>query len=148
MPAGCVIEEQIDYNAHDIKMIPKVKNHEACAKQAAANEKAKFWTYQASTKKCFIKTSKKGHKPNKTAVSGNKECGVCVIEKQIDYNAHDIKMIPKVENHEACAKQAAAHEKAKFWTYQAKSKKCWIKTSKKGKKSNKTVVSGNRECGV
>ena len=74
--AGCVIEEKIDYNAHDIKMIKKVENQEACAKLAAANEKAKFWTYQAASKNCFIKTSKKGKRPNKTVVSGNQECGV------------------------------------------------------------------------
>ena len=74
--SGCVIEEKTDYNGHDIKMIPKVENHEGCAKLAAVNEKAKFWTYQAASKNCFIKTSKKGKKPNKTVVSGNQECGV------------------------------------------------------------------------
>ena len=74
--SGCVIEEKTDYNGHDIKMIKKVENHEVCAKLAAANEKAKFWTYQAASKKCWIKTSKKGKRPNKTVVSGNQECGV------------------------------------------------------------------------
>ena len=75
-PAGCVIDEKTDYRGHDIKMIKNVENHEACAKLAAANKKAKFWTYQAASKNCFIKTSKKGKKPNKTVVSGNQECGV------------------------------------------------------------------------
>ena len=71
-----------------------------------------------------------------------------MIDEKTDYRGHDIKMIKNVENHEACAKLAAANKEAKFWTYQAASKKCWIKTSKKGKMPLKTVVSGNRECGV
>ena len=77
-----MIEEKTDYNAHDIKMIKKVENQEACAKLAAANEKAKFWTYQAASKNCFIKTSKKGKRPNKTVVSGNQECGVAAEEDE------------------------------------------------------------------
>ena len=53
----------------------------------------------------------------------------------------------KVENQEACAKLTASKEGALFWTYRDSDKKCWIKTSKKGKTPLKTVVSGNRECG-
>ena len=75
-----------------------------------------------------------------------------MVEEKIDYEGNDIKQGAKtfkvVENQEACAKLSAENEKAKFWTYQPSSKKCWIKTSKKGKRPNKTVVSGNQECGV
>ena len=70
-----VIEDKIDYPGNNIKMTKAVENQEACAKLAAANEKAKFWTYRASTKECWIKT-KKGAKPLKTVVSGNRECGL------------------------------------------------------------------------
>ena len=80
--AGCVIEEKIDYPGNDIKMTKKVENQEACAKLAAENEKAKFWTYRASTKECWIKTAKKGTKPLKTVVSGNRECGVAAEEDE------------------------------------------------------------------
>ena len=73
--AGCVIEDKIDYPGNNIKMTKAVENQEACAKLAAANEKAKFWTYRASTKECWIKT-KKGAKPLKTVVSGNRACGL------------------------------------------------------------------------
>ena len=50
-----------------------------------------------------------------------------------------------VENQEACAKLTAADEKAKFWMYNLSNKKCWIKTSKEGKRELKSSVSGNRE---
>ena len=131
-------------------MIPKVKNHQDCANKASENEKAKFWTYQPSTKKCWIKTSKAGRKTLKknTLVSGNVECA-CVIEEKTDYLGNDIKMIPNVKNHQDCAKKAAENEKAKFWTYQPSKKKCWIKTSKAGKRTleKNVIVSGNAECG-
>ena len=45
------------------------------AKKAAENAQAKFWTYVASSKECWIKRSNKEKKPLKTAVSGNVECG-------------------------------------------------------------------------
>ena len=77
--AGCVVEEKIDYPGNDIKQGGKtfkvVEDQEACAKLSAENEKAKFWTYQPSTKKCWIKTSNAGKTPLKTVNSGNQECG-------------------------------------------------------------------------
>ena len=55
-----MIEEKTDYFGNDLKQGDKtakvVENQEACAKLAAANEKAKFWTYNTSNKKCYIKT--------------------------------------------------------------------------------------------
>merc|ERR1712179_628003 len=81
LPEGCVIEEKTGYAGNDIKQGGKpfkegVEDQKACAKLAAANKKAKFWTYHPSNKKCFIKTSKAGKKPAKTSVSGNRECGL------------------------------------------------------------------------
>ena len=77
--AGCVVEEKTDYQGNAIKQGAKtfkvVENQEACAKLSAENEKAKFWTYQPSSKKCWIKTSNAGKRPLKTVNSGNQECG-------------------------------------------------------------------------
>ena len=74
-----------------------------------------------------------------------------MIEEKTDYFGNDIKQgatkYKVVENQEACAKLAAANEKALFWTYRPSDKKCWIKTSKAGKRALKTFVSGNKECG-
>ena len=73
----------------------------------------------------------------------------CEIEEKTDYLGHDMKGSPhKAESQEACAKLTASKKGALFWTYRDSDKKCWIKTSKKGKKANKTLVSGNRECGL
>ena len=52
-----------------------------------------------------------------------------------------------VENKEACAKLSFSTKGAKFWSYLPAKKLCWVKTSKKGRRSHDTVVSGNRACG-
>merc|ERR1711974_483267 len=83
------------------------------------------------------------------AKDAKKEKEGCEIEEKTDYLGHDMKGSPhKAESQEACAKLTASKKGGLFWTYRDSDKKCWIKTSKKGKKANKKLVSGNRECGV
>ena len=76
LPTGCVIEEETMYFGHDIQKGVKVKNQQACANLTATKEGALFWTYRASDKKCFLKTSKKGKKALAGRVSGNVGCAV------------------------------------------------------------------------
>ena len=52
-----------------------------------------------------------------------------------------------VENKEACADLCASTEGAKYWSFSPAGKLCWVKTSKKGRRTHPTVVSGNRVCG-
>ena len=70
----------------------------------------------------------------------------CLIEEKIDYNGNDLRHFTNVPSKEECAEKAAAVEEAKFWTYQTKSKTCYSKTSKDGKKAHPNGVSGNVEC--
>ena len=125
-----------------------MESHLDCANKAAENEKAKFWTYHASAKKCWIKTSNAGKKTQEGLVSGNVDCA-CNVEEKTDYLGNDIKKgkFKNVESQEDCAKKAAENKDAKFWTYQPSKKICWIKTSKAGKKPQESTVSGNVECG-
>merc|ERR1712168_1710580 len=71
----------------------------------------------------------------------------CVIEEETQYLGHDIQKSVKVENQQACADLTATKEGALFWTYRTSDKKCFIKSSKKGKKEHTGRVSGNKECG-
>merc|ERR1712212_375218 len=131
---GCVTDEDTDYLGHDIpeimdRMEPyKVANQQACA----------------------TLTGKKEHTG---LVSGNIECG-CVIDEETDYLGHDIDELKKagkpftVKNQQACATMTGTKEGALFWTYRASDKKCWIKTSKKGKKAHKGLVSGSIGCAI
>ena len=70
----------------------------------------------------------------------------CVIDEDTDYRGHDINGAKKVKNQEACATLASTKEGGLFWTYRAKDKKCWVKTSKKGKMEGAGLVSGNVGC--
>ena len=75
LSTGCVIDEETDYLGHDIEGGKKVKNQQACATLTGTKEGGLFWTYRASDKKCWIKTSKKGKMAQAGLVSGNIECG-------------------------------------------------------------------------
>ena len=76
-----------------------------------------------------------------------------MIDEETDYLGHDIDELKKagkpftVKNQQACATMTGTKEGALFWTYRASDKKCWIKTSKKGKMAQAGLVSGNIECG-
>ena len=70
-----------------------------------------------------------------------------MIDEETDYRGHDIGKGVKVKNQQACATMTATKEGGLFWTYRASDKKCWIKTSKKGKMAQAGLVSGNIECG-
>ena len=74
------------------------------------------------------------------------EDGDCLIEEKTDYNGNDLEKFKNVASKEECAQMAAAVEEAKFWTYNPKSKACFSKKSKKGKKGHPDGVSGNVEC--
>ena len=70
----------------------------------------------------------------------------CLIEEKIDYRGNDLRRFTNVPSKEECAKKAAAVKDAKFWTYSPKHKKCFSKTSMKGRRANPDSVSGNVEC--
>ena len=78
----------------------------------------------------------------------------CMIEEKMTYMGYNIDIGGKgkyggtvVENKEACAKLSFSTKGAKFWSYLPAKKLYWVKTSKKGRRSHDTVVSGNRACG-
>ena len=77
----------------------------------------------------------------------------CVTDDDTDYLGHDIDEIMErmepytVANQQACATLTGEKEGASFWTYRDSDKKCWLKSSKAGKKEHTGLVSGNIECG-
>ena len=70
-----------------------------------------------------------------------------MIEELINYYGHDLESKDRIESMEECIEKAAKVEKAKFWTYEPRTKKCWIKTSKRGRRKHRNAgVSGNVKC--
>ena len=64
------------------------------------------------------------------------------------YFGHDIQKGVKVKDQQACVTLAATKEGALFWTFRAWDKKCFLKTSKKGKRAAAGRVSGSVGCAV
>jgi len=72
---GCIIDKNTDYRANNIGAMAKVENQKACAKRSSSTDGALYWTYQPSTKGCWLKTSKAKKMAMEGVVSGNNECG-------------------------------------------------------------------------
>ena len=54
-----------------------------------------------------------------------------------------------MESKEACARLSLSKDDALFWTFRKNQGKCYLKSSKSGKRKEDTdAVSGNKECGV
>merc|ERR1719234_1893841 len=154
----------------------KTDTWQECQKKCAEMEPCKGFTWHKKNnpykKACSLFSSHSG-KIKGTAVSGPKECqkdtdgsedeeskeeedsqdSGCIIEKEMAYPGNDIDIGgkerhggTKVENQEACAKLSLASD-ASYWTYYEDGV-CFVKTSKSGRKSNPTSVSGNSECGI
>ena len=73
-PPGCIIEENVDYPGYDIGSSTTVADQEACAERSSSTDGSLFWTYQPSTKSCWVKTSNAGKIAMQNIVSGNSLC--------------------------------------------------------------------------
>ena len=77
--------------------------------------------------------------------------GPCIIEADTYYAGNTIGSDEGIRVHgdapSECAKLCAETKVCLFWTYQPKTKGCWVKKAKK-KIKMMGVVSGNRECGL
>ena len=69
-----------------------------------------------------------------------------MIDEMKNYDGHDLERMHRIESMEECIEKTAKVEKAKFWTYEPRSKKCTAKTSKRGRRNDRNAVSGNVEC--
>merc|ERR1719341_1017900 len=156
--SGCAIEEQMDYRGNNIGQAKWVENQEACAKLSASNERALYWTFMPPTDHrwsnlCWIKTSNAGRMAMSTVVSGNRECGIeyCGVEANTKYSGHNLytRKGIKVGNMAGCANLCFKDNKCKFWTFNPRVSKCWMKTSNEGKSpSDKGSFSGQKACGA
>ena len=69
----------------------------------------------------------------------------CLIEYNTDYFGNDI-VNKVVETRQACADLCASTPDGLFWTFNTVHKKCHVKSSSSGRKTNQASISGNRKC--
>merc|ERR1712226_1545263 len=75
----------------------------------------------------------------------------CSIEENTKYSGHNLYTTKgiKVGNMAGCASLCFEDSKCKFWTYNPRVSKCWMKTSDQGRSpSTKGSISGQKDCGA
>merc|ERR1719220_1831997 len=73
----------------------------------------------------------------------------CIMEQEVGYFGNDLKPSKTKEtaNKQECADYSASTPGSLFWTWDKRTKKCFLKSSKAGREKHHNSVSGNSECG-
>merc|ERR1719234_2261477 len=171
----CNLEEGTKYSGHNLFPLG-AETQEECAAACLREPECHFWTHNPNVGKCWLKKSDLGRAPSsKGSNSGQKSCGVteddllsghiiddgcdctsetteaCSLEENTKYSGHNLYTTKgiKVGNMAGCASLCFEDNKCKFWTYNPRVSKCWMKTSDRGRgPSTKGSVSGQKACGA
>jgi len=171
----CNVEEGTKLSGHNLYPLG-AETQEECAAACLREPECHFWTHNPNIGRCWLKKSDLGKGPStKGSNSGQKSCGVtdddilsgliledgcdctsetteaCSIEENTKYSGHNLYTTKgiKVGNMAGCASLCFEDRKCKFWTYNPRVSKCWMKTSDQGKSSStKGSVSGQKACGA
>merc|ERR1719365_55796 len=170
----CNVEEGTKYSGYNVYPLG-AETQEECAAACLREPECHFWTHNPNVGRCWLKKSDLGKGPSsKGSNSGQKSCGVteddilsgliledgcdctsqteaCSIEKNTKYSGHNLYTTKgiKVGNMAGCASLCFDDSKCKFWTYNPRVKKCWMKTSDQGRSpSTEGSISGQKACGA
>ena len=71
------------------------------------------------------------------------------MEQEVGYFGNDLRPSKTKEtaNKQECADYSASTPGSLFWTWDKRTKKCFLKSSKAGREKHRNSVSGNSECG-
>merc|ERR1719356_1543616 len=170
----CNVEEGTKYSGYNVYPLG-AETQEECAAACLREPECHFWTHNPNIGRCWLKKSDIGKGPStKGSNSGQKSCGVteddilsgliledgcdctsstteaCSLEENTKYSGHNLYTTKgiKVGNMAGCAALCFEDSKCKFWTYNPRVSKCWLKTSDQGKSaSTKGSISGQKACG-
>merc|ERR1712168_1107750 len=171
----CNVMEGTKYSGHNLYPLG-AETQEECAAACLREPECHFWTHNPNVGRCWLKKSGLVRSPSsKGSNSGQKSCGVteddilsgrviedgcecnsesteaCSIEENTKYSGHNLYTTKgiKVGNMAGCASLCFEDSKCKFWTYNPRVKKCWMKTSDQGRSpSTKGSISGQKACGA
>merc|ERR1712130_1024790 len=171
----CNVEEGTKLSGHNLYPLG-AETQEECAAACLREPECHFWTHNPNIGRCWLKKSDIGKGPStKGSNSGQKSCGVteddilsgliledgcdctsetteaCSLEENTKYSGHNLYTTKgiKVGNMAGCASLCFEDSKCKFWTYNPRVSKCWMKTSDQGRSpSTKGSISGQKACGA
>merc|ERR1719193_2648614 len=174
LPA-CNVEEGTKYSGHNLYPLA-AETQEECAAACLREPECHFWTHNPNIGRCWLKKSDIGKGPStKGSNSGQKSCGVteddilsgliledgcdctsstteaCSLEENTKYSGHNLYTTKgiKVGNMAGCASLCFEDSKCKFWTYNPRVSKCWMKTSDQRRSPSTTgSISGQKACGA
>ena len=141
----------MDYKCgSDIGYIGDIESSLACACTCKKRSDCKFFTWNAASNLCILKTTDGGRKPDSRAYSGSADC--CdekCIEEKIDYKGgSDIGYVGDIESSNSCACTCKKRSECKFFTWNAASNLCILKTTDGGRRPHSTADSGSEDCCV
>merc|ERR1719175_279821 len=171
----CNVYPNTKYSGHNLYPLG-AETQEECAAACLREPECHFWTHNPNVGKCWLKKSDLVRSPSsKGSNSGQKSCGVteddilsgrviedgcdctsetteaCSIEENTKYSGFNLytRKGIKVENRAGCATLCFEDGKCKFWTYNPRVSKCWMKTSDEGRSPSTTgSFSGPKACGA
>jgi len=171
----CNVEEGTKLSGHNVYPLG-AETQEECSVACLREPECHFWTHNPNIGRCWLKKSDLGKGPSsKGSNSGQKSCGVteddilsgrviedgcdctsetteaCLLEENTKYSGHNLYTTKgrKVGNRAGCASLCFGDSKCKFWTYNPRVSKCWMKTSDQGRSpSSKGSISGQKACGA
>jgi hypothetical protein len=171
----CNVEEGTKLSGHNLYPLG-AETQKECAAACLREPECYFWTHNPNIGRCWLKKSDLGKGPSlKGSNSGQKSCGVteddilsgliiedgcdctsetteaCSIEENTKHSGNNLytRKGIKVGNMAGCASLCFGDSKCKFWTYNPRVSKCWMKTSDQGQSpSTKGSISGQKACGA
>ena len=167
---ACVIEDKTHYQPGNTIRDIAVGNFEACAWLCQREPDCCFWSYKASTKRCWLKTQVSKIIADNDFKSGSKACGLSgqvagfiglkqhppgdcgnMTEEGVAYEGNNIRDI-KLGNGlaaltaDSCAALCKDDDDCKFWRLSVQYKVCQLKTSDAGRKAYDSNISGLKPC--
>ena len=105
-----------------------------------------LFTYQTQTKSCYAKNSTAGREINSACISGGGNVPPakgCAFDSGYDYFVQgQAATWSNVASAEACCALCAAASDCPYFTYQTKTKDCYLKADAAGRRSDSACVSG------
>lgn len=142
--SSCFVEG-VDYFGNDIRSV-KTPGRFKCAQECAEEPRCQFFTFNTSTKMCYLKHSNANKRNAAKGVSGSVDCIFPLrrcLQDRLDFYGNDVGHI-RAENAEVCAISCVAHSRCQHFTWTDGD--CFMKDRRSQSRHGEGFVSGSTSC--